>query len=60
MVTVQGVEAQVVLMVPAFLPNLCVSNDLKFNGVPKCHCQAAVLIQAQVHTGEGMKVVTNS
>lgn len=60
MVAVQGVEAQVVLMVPASLPNLCVSNDLKFNGVPKCHCQAAVLSQAQVHTGEGTKVVTNS
>lgn len=59
MVAVQGVETQVVLMVPASLPNLCVSNDLKFNGVPKCHCQAAVLSQAQVHTGEGDSKTAN-
>ena len=51
MVTVQCVEAQVVLMVMASFPNLCVSDDPKFNGVPQCHSQAAAPSQADVHTG---------
>lgn len=50
-VAVQGVETQVVLMVLLSPPNLCVSNDLKGDGVPQCHSQAAVL-QDQVHTAE--------
>lgn len=57
MVAVQGVETQVVLLVVPSLPNLCVFNDGKFDRVPQCHCQAAVLSQPQVHTGGEIKKV---
>lgn len=54
-VAVQGVETQVGLLVMASLPNLCVSNDRKFNWVPQRHRQAAVLSQPEVHTGGEIK-----
>lgn len=53
MMAVQGVETQVVLLLPASLPNFCVSDDHKFNGMPQRHRQAAVLRKSQVHTEGG-------
>lgn len=50
---VQGVETQEVLLLPASPPNLCVSDDHKFNGMPQRHRQAAVLHKAQVQTEGG-------
>lgn len=48
---VQGVETQVVLLIVASLPHLCVFDDSKFDKVPQCHGQAAVLCQREVHAG---------
>lgn len=56
MVAVQVVETQVVLLLPVSLPNLCVSDDHKFNGMPQRHRQAAVLHKAQVHTEGGKNI----
>lgn len=51
MVAVKGVEAQVVLLVVASPPNLCVSDDHESDRVPQRHRQGAVFSQCEVQTG---------
>lgn len=60
MMAVQGVKTQVILFIMVSLPNFRVSNDHKFNSMPQCHSQAAVLSQAQVHAGAETKEIVSS